>query len=130
MDWGKLGETEMSEWKIYEGTDEQIEEMLRGFIFRDGTGEECNLIKRRCDFVDDASIKSYLNCCEAREYLICKQHPNSEMIKRWADTGQPVWYRAKVDENEFDTDELLCGVTSNPNWSDERYEFSFAPFDE
>jgi len=111
----------MAEWKEYAGSDEQIEEMANGFIFRDHNNEECNLIYRLDQFMDSDQMKKLLNACGAKSYLICEPHPYADMIKRWADTGQPVW----VKINDYTKTRYM---TTKPDWNIPNADYSFKPF--
>lgn len=111
----------MSEWKIYEGTDEQIEEMRNaedGFIIR-SRGIESKIMHK----IDRRGL---LVPCD--EYLICEEHPLADMIVRWARTGQPVWWRP-INSQIWGT-EASWSCDYIPWSSNSEYEFSFAPFDE
>lgn len=112
----------MSEWKIYEGTDEQIEEIFNagGYVYRNDKGYESSILmavgKRE-------ELISELNDDNVTHYLICKKHPLADMICRQAATGQPVYIN-------------LCSglpndiyVTTRPNWNIPGAEYSFNPFD-
>lgn len=122
----------MSEWKKYEGTDEQIEEMLNseyGFILT-ADGKELMITRKFLDCVFDGTkhFERWLNLREISHYLLCEPHPLADMIKRWADTGQPVWIRKMI----------YCGIekewqnfaTTTPDWDISGAEYSFTPFGE
>lgn len=72
-------------------------------------------------------MKQFLDACEARSYLICEPHPYADMIKRWADTGQPVWIR----RNRWDAGISIrvIEVTTTPDWNITGAEYSFTPFE-
>lgn len=118
----------MSEWKKYEGTDEQIEEMLNaehGFIIR-SRGIESKITHK----IDRRGLLVH---CD--EYLICEEHHLADMICRQAATGQPVWIKKPAYAERIDTlarTEIyyLYEVTTTPNWNIPRAEYSFEPFEE
>ena len=87
----------MTEWKKYDGTDEQIAEMRPGFIFKDGNAEECNKIYTASMFVSNEHIKNHLKNCGVTHYLVTNPHPLADMISQQAQTGQPVWIRIPRD---------------------------------
>lgn len=110
----------MSEWKIYKGTDEQIEEILYagGYIIRTYTGYDSAIrmaVGKRKDLISE------LNDDNVTHYLICKKHPLADMICRQAATGQPVWVRYLGD---------VIAVTTTPDWNIPDAEYSFTPFEE
>ena len=121
MDWGSCENIEMSEWKIYEGTDEQIEEMRNaenGFIIR-SRGIESKIMHK----IDRLGLLVH---CDG--YLICNPHPLADMIERQCRTGQPVWIRKM----------FYCGIekewqtytTTTPDWNIPGAEYRFTPFEE
>jgi hypothetical protein len=118
----------MSEWKEYTGSDEQLIEMrnaVNGHIFRDNLELESSsvLYYREHEYVPKTIT----------HYLICDRHPYADMIKRWADTGQPVYWRNMIGGASGE-----CRVNSNKEchkcyfspflWPYE-YEYSFTPFE-
>lgn len=105
----------MTEWKKYTGSDEQIEEISdslqrHGYITRNTEG-----------------IESIVVCYDTTHYLICEPHPCADMIKQWADTGQPVWIR----RNRWDAGISIrvIEVTTTPDWNITGAEYSFTPFE-
>ena len=83
----------MSEWKEYTGSDEQIAEIKtasKGILCKLNSDE--GKIKR-------IMLKSWHSLYEysdlITEYLICQPHPYADLIKIWADTGCPVYWRSK-----------------------------------
>ena len=107
----------MSEWKEYEGTDEQIEEMRNaehGFIVKDVNGEVLKTI-----------LKALPSDFKITHYLICNPHPLAGMIERQARTGQPVYWRYE------ETGQTGCTPDHNVDWSRyDEFEYSFTPFEE
>ncbi|AEJ02160.1 hypothetical protein Nit79A3_2388 [Nitrosomonas sp. Is79A3] len=114
-----------TEWKGYTGSDDQIAEMRSGFIFRDVNGEQCNLVKRGCDFVSDGHLRNYLSTCECKEILICNPHQLSDMICQQARTGQPVWWRSIEGGGTG-----LCHEFMPPFAHPDAFEYSFTEFKE
>lgn len=117
----------MSEWKIYKGTDEQIEEILYagGYIIRTNTGYESAIrmaVGKRKDLISE------LNDGNVTHYLICKKHQLADMIVRWAMTGQPVWWRP-INSQIWGT-EASWSCDYIPWSSNSEYEFSFTPFED
>lgn len=115
----------MSEWKEYTGSDEQLIEMrnaVNGHIFRDNLELESSsvLYYREHEYVPKTIT----------HYLICDRHPYADMIKRWADTGQPVWVRvgAMMREDQF----IMYRTyrTTTPDWNIPSAEYSFTPFED
>lgn len=95
----------MAEWKKFTGSEEQYSEIKsaeNGWIvrFEDGT-ESCVCMGG----LDPKLI------ADVSEYLICEPHTHAEMIKRWADTGQPV-YKFSEYRNEWQ-------LIANPYWHKE-----------
>jgi len=109
----------MTEWEKYTGSDEQIAEIDRPFIFKDINGVECNLIKRPCDFISSEHLKNYLDNCQAAEILVIQHDPLREM------TGQPVWARAR-----YESSYIYYSATTRPDWNIPNAEYSFASFEE
>lgn len=114
----------MSEWKEYEGSDEQIEEIFNagGYVYRNDKGYESSILmavgKRE-------ELISELNDDNVTHYLICKKHPLANMIERWARTGQPVYWRYE------ETGQTGCTPDHNVDWSRyDEFEYSFTPFEE
>ena len=122
----------MSEWQKYEGTDEQIAEMLNaeyGFIARWESYVETLKYSGDCSAEYITDILG-----DFTDYLICNPHPLADMIARWAETGQPVWVRYKKDlmvlrpGDKAWRKEII--VTTTPDWNIPGAEYSFAPFEE
>lgn len=115
----------MSEWKKYEGTDEQIEEIKNtehGYVLRKSDGKEVVFM----------SIQYRPNLDKVTHYLICSPHPLADMIERWARTGQPVYFKYQLSD-EFGNlipGEFQYGCTCVPHWEHPNTEYSFTPFGE
>ena len=117
----------MSEWKKYEGTEEQIAEMLdaeHGFTYLDKYQAEGSIM-HFADFFDKTHLRNHLETWEVTHYLICNPHPLADMIERWARTGQTVYIRWAVRKNRS----LLSHVTTTPDWDIPGAEYSFTPFE-
>lgn len=103
----------MAEWKKYTGSEEQLKEMksaAHGYIVRFNDGLECDV---RCE-----GLTSFMQS-KTTHYLICEPHKHADMIKRWADTGQPVYCKFLKVWVEFSNDLI---------WDDRDFEkFSFTP---
>lgn len=115
----------MSEWKKYEGTDEQIAEMLdaeHGFIIR-SRGIESKIMHK----IDRRGLLVH---CD--EYLICNPHPIADMIERQCRTGQPVWIKTFVEMSYAGLPILDERIqkTDKPDWRIPGAEYSFTPFGE
>jgi len=83
----------MSEWKEWNGRDDQIDEMEEaqyGVLLSNNPSEIV-------DVSDMISLESYLNEQDVHEYLICNPHPLADMICQQARTGQPVWVKVPND---------------------------------
>lgn len=88
-----------SEWIKYIGSDEQIEEMLfaankHGVMIIHHNGELCPGI-----FTDANELSQHLDKrtkYPIKMFWLCQPHPYADLIKIWADTGCPVWYRHKL----------------------------------
>ena len=107
----------MAKWIEYTGSDEQITEMHNSdngwlVIFYDGT---------QSDIHKGYPGKS-VNMHAIQKYLICEPHPYADLIKIWADTGCPVWYRFKAIEFEPGIE------TEEPDWFNDKLEFNLTPF--
>lgn len=121
----------MSEWKIYDGSDEQITALLttKGKFIVDGNYSIFNKpqslrlkpIQQNIDWLMAMFKESGVT-----KFLFCNHHPLVDMIKRQADTGQPVYIKY-IDE---ETDELVMYSTDKPDWNIPGAEYSFTPFSE
>jgi len=120
-----------TEWKEYNGSDEQIAEISNakhGYILRGeykpGT-EACFTYSDKIHdyFVLDGPIKNY-----NVDYWIIPDDPLREMKVRQARTGQPVWVR-KLFECGIEK-EWQMFVTTAPDWNIPNAEYSFTEFKE
>ena len=112
----------MAEWKEYTGSDEQIAEMVNAqhgytLLFNDAYQSEIYMLNHPGRYVNEPAIM---------KYLICNPHPRRDMIKRQADTGQPVW--VKICVNAVSRDYKVFSTT-RPNWDIPNAEYSFTPFE-
>jgi hypothetical protein len=116
----------MAEWKEYTGSDEQIAEMSNakyGWICRYSNGEVSYIFDSKNNIKDNFFKDIFTNTnYYPTHYLICEPHPYREMIKRWIDTGEPVF----VKINDYTKSRY---ITLNPDWNLSNAEYSFAPFD-
>lgn len=125
----------MSEWKKYEGTDEQIAEMLNaehGFVVKTEFPSIFNHVVNTSNIKGlFYTIKTNLACNRATHYLTCDPHPLADMIKRWAETGQPVWVKGSTYDpltaERFFSEPY---ETTMPDWNIPGAEYSFTPFGE
>jgi len=131
----------MTEWKKYNGSPEQIEEIKNakdGFVCRNSETDSGILsIKYGQLFSDQSeypilnamwkgSLKLFIDTNNTTHYLICNPHPYADMICQQARTGQPVYWR------------LRNSIIRPQNWSCnfipwnsyDTYEFSFTPFED
>jgi len=116
----------MSEWKEWNGRDEQIAEIKNtknGYIVRRKSGEEvCFLsIEYKCRYDDVVS------------YWIIPDDPLREMKIRQALTGQPVWMRRPTWLNEPNNKGhrwIYHEPTCKPIWDLPDTEYSFTEFKE
>ncbi|WP_292995345.1 hypothetical protein [Nitrosomonas sp.] len=112
----------MAEWKEWNGSREQLDEMRtakEGFILR---GIE-HAYEKEITFHNISGL-SCVDMSNVTHYLICQPVPQFDMRVRQAQTGQPVWWRAKDNHGECD-----CGCINIP-WDYLGFDFSFTPFNE
>src|SRR5574343_518471 len=121
----------MADWVKYEGTDEQIEEILYagGYIIRTNTGYESGIrmaVGKRDELISE------LNDGNVTHYLICQKHPLADMIERQARTGQPVWIKTVMDMPYAGLPILDERIqkTNKPDWNIPGAEYSFYAFEE
>ena len=131
---------DMSEWIKYDGSDEQIEEILNsknGFSYIRDTGDKD--IKVYLSPLTKTYLIGLLSDC--KQYLINNQHPYTDLIKIWADTGCPVW--VKVTKRN-DWVRYIDGVyyklramvheylepTTKPDWNIPGAEYRLTPFED
>ena len=83
----------MSEWIEYTGSNEQIEEMKGGFLYRTTSGSQSDIALNESNFDSIDHLKTWMR--GATHYLAAKPHQYADLIKIWADTGCPVYWRSK-----------------------------------
>lgn len=118
----------MAEWKEYTGSDEQIEEM---HLAADHHGYLLKMEREDWDeneVIEGKHSHQRLSLYGVTHYLICEPHQHIDMIKQWADTGQPVWVRYEWRDKTWPGVETY--VTDAPDWNIPNAEYSFTPFDE
>jgi hypothetical protein len=113
----------MSEWKKFDGSDEQIAEISdaeNGWVVRWMDGSESH--PYNCtDHVEFA----HEQCGEFSHYWIIPDDPLREMKIRQAQTGQPVWWKS-IDGGGTG----LCHEYFPPFAHSDAFEYSFTPFEE
>lgn len=107
--------TKQTNWKVYDGSDEQIAEIgmsvyANGFITKNESGIESNVV-----------------CSDTTHYWIIPDDPLREMKVRQAMTGQPVYWRLKKDNPGLI---YRVFVTTSPDWNIPNANYSFSPFQE
>ena len=114
-------------WTEYTGADEQITDLgnaKNGFVWRDSTGYE-SIYKKSLDYLEiNERVRSILNDRQVTHYWLIPAAPLREMKIRWAQTGQPVWTRRKI-ENEY----FYWLPTTTPDWNIPNAEYSFIEFE-
>lgn len=114
----------MSKWTEYTCSDEQIAELfISRYIVRD-TLKERKYIYSNTSFDNQIDLKNWLAEIRATAYWIIPDDPLREMKIRWAQTGQPVWTRRKI-ENEY----FYWLPTTTPDWNIPNAEYSFIEFE-
>lgn len=123
----------MNEWKKYEGSDEQIAEIIgaeNGWIHRTRDGTESSILRNSPSIVEYAGN-------EVTHYLICEPHPLAAMIIRQAQTGQPVWIRQDMYQpvyghylESWSDGKNFIFKTVKPDWNISGAEYSFTPFED
>lgn len=131
----------MTEWKKYDGTDEQIVEMLThstGFIVDSerlySLGK--TILRMEPDELNIDWLKADLSMYgDVKAYLLCNPHPLADMICRQAQTGQPVYVRVNGNAGIHCaygkytwTGTHSVWVTTTPDWNIPGAEYSFSPF--
>ena len=129
----------MSKWTEFTGSDEQIAELKsakNGFILRYCECDETEIIRRIGNsFIGDAidsrrrmlsgdNIVEVLSRNNTTHFWLIPADPLREMKIRWAQTGQPVWIRRKI-ENEY----FYWLPTTTPDWNIPNAEYSFIEFE-
>ena len=117
-----------AQWIKYDGSDEQIAELvISRFIVRDKL-EERKCIYSNTDFDDQIDMEDWLANITA--YWIIPDDPLREMKVRQAMTGQPVWVRIPVSYERYGYCYITYGATTTPDWNIPGAEYSFTEFKE
>ena len=117
----------MSEWKIFDGSDEQIKELNKA-INHSSSGVLLKL-KNGTQII----IRSHLYAYDFAEYLICNPHPRADMICQQARTGQPVWVSIAFDIGIGELEKVEyrhLEPTTTPDWNIPGAEYRLTPFDD
>ena len=143
----EMGGIEMSEWIKYDGSDKQIAEMRQahhGYILMNDVGgiSDVSLGLDTNGLRNGSDKRIMFNCSIVTNYLICQPHPYADLIKKWADTGCPVWvrptkpYEFKISDylNHPTTRLMVDGkgvylITTTPDWNIPG-EYSLTPFED
>jgi len=112
----------MSEWIEYTGSDEQIEEMKGGFLYRTTSDSQSDIALNESHFDSIDHLKTWMR--GATHYLAAKPHPYADLIKIWADTGCPVYAKHRA------TGQTVELYGPRVDWNYEEWEFSLAPFED
>ena len=125
----------MSEWIEYTGSNEQIEEMKGGFLYRTTSGSQSDIALNESNFDSIDHLKTWMR--GATHYLAAKPHQYADLIKIWADTGCPVWVRCPAHKYEWDSslgniivDYIKTEVTNTPDWNIPGAEYRLTPFND
>lgn len=128
-----------AEWIEYTGSDEQNETLFDtpyGFLIKNSNYEVLGPI-----FSFEAVPADFF----VSHYLICNPHPNADMICQQARTGQPVWIKVPLKNNDVpnnyanhpDLVELRlhqdCAIfkkAKNIEWNIPGAKYSFEPFED
>ena len=117
----------MTEWKEYIGSDEQINEMcnaLDGYSLKLANGKITDVAIGGP--YRDEGYDTYLQQ-PITHFLICNPHPLADMIYQQARTGQPVWVRYEWRDSTGPNVETYS--TTTPDWN-LKAEYSFTEFKE
>ena len=111
------------EWIKYDGSDKQIAEindsvLRHGFILRNRYGSISPVMKQPWHV-------ALIGDKDTTHYLICKPHQYADLIKIWADTGCPVWYKHKLVAASGE-----CGPFHLPFSYPDICEYSLTPFED
>ena len=128
-----MGGIEMSEWIEYTGGDEQLTELLttdskfmvdnEWSVFHKPTRLNLPVTEDNLNW-----LAGLLRDTKVKKYLICQPHHYTDLIKIWADTGCPVWWRM-IPKNHVG---LICRVfkTNTPDWNIPGAEYRLTPFED
>ena len=127
----------MSEWIEYTGSNEQIEEMKGGFLYRTTSGSQSDIALNESNFDSIDHLKTWMR--GATHYLAAKPHQYADLIKIWADTGCPVWVKGdiKVMSHLLHTGNKVTPYptytvikTTKPDWNIPGAEYRLTPFED
>ena len=116
----------MSEWIEYTGSNEQIEEMKGGFLYRTTSGSQSDIALNESNFDSIDHLKTWMR--GATHYLAAKPHQYADLIKIWADTGCPVWVKRPIAVLRIG--EPIVFKTTNPDWNIPGAEYRLTPFED
>lgn len=121
----------MSKWTEYTGSDEQIAELVSNtFIVNNinsifGNSKCVNkFYTGKTSEADKLWLREHFHEYRITKYWLIPADPLREMKIRWAQTGQPVWTRRKI-ENEY----FYWLPTTTPDWNIPNAEYSFTEFE-
>lgn len=141
--------TQQTDWTIYTGSDEQIDEISsskNGFVCRNNETDSGVLTIKYGQLFSDkseypilnamwsGSLKRFVETHNTTHYLIISDDPLREMKIRQSQTGQPVWIKYKKDlmvlrpGDKAWRKEII--VTTTPDWNIPNAEYSFTEFKE
>ncbi len=122
----------MSKWTKFTGSDEQIAELVNNtFIVNNinsifGNPKCVNTFYTgKTEEEDKLWLREHFHEYRITKYWLIPADPLREMKIRWAQTGQPVWTRRKI-ENEY----FYWLPTTTPDWNIPNAEYSFTEFKE
>jgi hypothetical protein len=116
----EMREEEFPEWTQYNGSDEQIEELMNAVIHGDGfITEEHSCVYNKQVIPGLPALQKLFTTAD--RYFIVNRHKCSSMIARQAQTGQPVWIYLPGPKP------YLWQCTVNPDWNLPGMIYSFSP---
>lgn len=120
----------MSKWIEYTGSDEQLKELLttkskfmvdnKWSVFHKPTTLNMPATEDNLNW-----LASFLRDTKVKRYLICQPHPYADLIKIWADTGCPVYWKDKEIHSSGE-----CGSCHYPFAQPGLYEYRLMPFED
>lgn len=130
--------TQQTDWIEYDGSDEQIAELLQAKQFvvdsENSTFYKPTILNMPVTETYVTWLRQMLENAEVTAYWIIPADPLREMKIRWSMTGQPVWIREHL-ANYFDgylesTDCYDREPTTTPDWNIPNAEYSFKPWED
>jgi len=119
--------TNRTKWTEYTGSDEQIAELVGNTFIVNNINSIFENSKCVTTFYtgktyeeDKLWLREHFHEYGITKYWIIPADPLREMKIRWAQTGQPVWIRRKI-ENEY----FYWLPTTTPDWNIPNAEYSF-----